>query len=361
MPRYSRLSPLGVSGRFVGVIAAATGTMACGGTLTGVSSDTQAAGSISVTSTFTGAGASIATSTGSILARWLDTGGVGASIVESTGTIAGQAQFVGSSGGQLGRLSALGVTGRFYSPVPKALSVPRLWNVSETFGLSVAISDFTDRTFFLVDTFGLNLAPTVAFTGAVGALAAASTWSGVSLATAAVTGSVAATSTWSGVGQNVIVNSGDGSIAVSVDFAGQGSTAGTVFGVGVGSLPVTVTVSGIGRSTASVDAVLSSVAAFTGVGESVFTSIGALSATSNWSGDSTVYVPSTGALSSSSTFTGVSLVRASSDGLLEVHVAFNGAGDSDLPPEVVEARFELLAPSMEFELVAPGIKLKAAA
>ncbi len=335
MPRYSRLSPLGVSGRFIGVIAAATGTMACGGTFTGVSADTSASGTIAGTSTWSGVASSTAATTGSILGRWLDTGGVGASVVAATGSFSGPVSFVGSSAGQLGRLTALGVTGRFYSPAPKASSLPRLWNVSETFGLNVSISDFTERRFFLVDTFGLNLDPTASFTGAVGALPSTSTWSGVSLATASVTGSLPVTTTWSGVGQNVIVHSADGSLPVTVTFAGQGSEAGGVAGVGVGLLEVAGTFTGVGRSNAAATASFGTLATFDGIGASVFTATGSLSATSNWSGDSTVNVPGVGALDVVSTWTGAGLSIAASSPNLSIVSVWSGV---PILPEPAAAR-----------------------
>jgi hypothetical protein len=324
MPRYSRLSPAGVSGRFFGVITAATGTMACGGTLAGVAGATDAAGSISSASTWTGVGSSTHRSTGDVLARGLFDAGVGASVITATGSISGLVQVVGSSGGHLGRLTGLGVTGRFFSPTAKESSVPRLWNVSETFGLGAAISDFTERRFFLIDAFGLNLAPTTAFTGAVGMLASATTWSGVSGATASVTGSVAIATAWSGVGQNVIINSGAGSLSVSVSFDGQGSQAGGVHGVGVGLIQETTAFSGVGRSDATADGSWSETATFAGVGQAVFTAVGSLSAVSSWSGDSTTFLAGTGAISFASSWTGASLsIRASSPNI-SITSSFNG-------------------------------------
>jgi hypothetical protein len=359
MARIVRLAPYGTAGRFFGVIAAAAGNIACGVTLSGSSTSAgTAVGSLSVASVFTGAAAPIASGQGFILARGITDAGVGASVVASTGSISAAVSFAAPTSAQRTRLSAYGIASRFFATPNKTGVTQRNWAVLEAAGLNIGISDFDSRTFFLVDSFGLNLSPTAFYGASQGLILATATLTGVGNSTSAQPGSIEATVTFGGVGANVIVNSGDGSIEAVATFDGQGATAGTVFGVGVGSLNATATVTGGGASNVATPGSIESAAAFTGIGGPVFGAAGAIASTVTFAGLSTIPIAGDGSIAATVAFSGLTTSAAAGSGFIDSRVTFTGIVPGNLAPIPVRITSIVIdAPTIDIDITVPGISI----
>lgn len=340
--RGTRLGLSGVPGRFAGKIVKTVGAIASTVSLTG-SSDSPSAAS------------------GSFLARGIFTG-VGASIFAGTGTINATVSFVSLSSPQRTHLTPYGVSGRFLPTPNKAPVTQKDWGVIETLGISLTISDFDSRQFFLVNSLGIALSPTAYHGASNGVIVSTVSFTGISGTVTAAVGLSNNFTTFSGAGAGVVTTAADGAISSLVTFAGQGNIQSSIFSQGAGAIHSSVSFSSVGQSTNAATGAVASSVTFAGAGGSVFAADGLIASTVTFDGLNTIYGSGAGSLTSAVSFTGVGAANFGSVGLIQATTNFAAIATPVAgPAQTGGILIEVTAPTIQIEVTSSNIRIEVAA